>query len=100
MEKRESPKIGAGHASAMFRQGLRELRNALYADSNVAAPMTEYGIYGTRTPGEIADAREAAPVRNRDEEPRRPHEPVLGQPEAQAQERIQESLPRGMEAER
>ena len=50
------PKIGAGHASAMFRQGLRELRGAMYPESNVAQ-MPEYGLYGTRTPGEIAESR-------------------------------------------
>lgn len=50
------PKIGEGHAEAMFRQGLRELRGALYPESNVAQP-SEYGIYGTRTPGEVAEDR-------------------------------------------
>jgi hypothetical protein len=49
-------KIGDGHASAMFRQGLRELRGALYPDSNVAQP-SELGLYGTLTPGEIGEAR-------------------------------------------
>ncbi len=48
------PKIGAGHASAMFRQGLAELRGALYPESNVVQP-TQYGIYGTRTPGEVME---------------------------------------------
>lgn len=49
-------KIGDGHASAMGRQGLRELRNALYPESNVAQ-QPEYGLYGTRTPGEVAESR-------------------------------------------
>jgi len=49
-------KIGDGHASAMGRQGLNELRAALYTDSNVAQ-RPEYGLYGTRTQGEIADDR-------------------------------------------
>lgn len=49
-------KIGEGHAEAMFRQGLRELRGALYPESNVAQ-QPEYGMYGTRTPGEVAEAR-------------------------------------------
>lgn len=54
MQPREAgePKIGAGHASAMFRQGLKEIRGALYAHSNVAQP-TEYGMFGTATPGEV-----------------------------------------------
>lgn len=62
------PKIGAGHASAMFRQGLAELRNALYQDSNVAQP-AQYGLYGTKTPGEVAEARRAE-ERDLNEEPR------------------------------
>lgn len=63
----DNQKIGAGHASAMFRQGLRELRGSLYPESNVAQP-TEYGIYGTRTPGEVAEARRSD-GREQDEEP-------------------------------
>ncbi len=51
-------KIGEGHASAMVRQGLRELRGAMYTGSNVAQP-AEYGLYGTKTPGEVAEARRA-----------------------------------------
>lgn len=46
------PKIGAGHAHAMWRQGLAELRAAVYSDSSIAQP-TEYGIYGTATPSEV-----------------------------------------------
>lgn len=46
------PKIGAGHADAMWRQGLRELRAAMYTGSNVAQD-PEYGLYGTATPGEV-----------------------------------------------
>src|SRR5882724_9038226 len=63
----ESPKIGAGHASAMFRQGLKELRGALYPESNVAQHQ-EYGLYGTRTPGEVAEARRSD-ERDLEEEP-------------------------------
>jgi hypothetical protein len=59
-------KIGDGHASAMFRQGLRELRASLYPESNVAQN-PEYGLYGTKTPGEIADDRKEA-ARDMDEE--------------------------------
>jgi hypothetical protein len=53
----KTQKIGAGHAAAFFRQGLRELRAALYPDSNVAQAVSEYGLYGTRTPGEVAESR-------------------------------------------
>jgi|GEM_PF-2650558 len=52
----KKPKIGEGHASAMGRQGLRELRGAMYPESNVAQ-QPEYGLYGTRTPGEVQDER-------------------------------------------
>jgi hypothetical protein len=49
-------KIGDGHAAAMMRLGLKEIRGAFYPQSNVAQP-SEYGLYGTRTPGEIAEDR-------------------------------------------
>lgn len=49
-------KIGEGHFGAMMRQGLRELRGAMYPDSNVAQ-QPEYGLYGTKTPGEVAEGR-------------------------------------------
>lgn len=53
----ESSKIGAGHAAAMARLGLHEIRNAFYSDSNVAQRHGEYGIYGNATPQEIVAAR-------------------------------------------
>lgn len=49
-------KLWSEHAPAMWRQGLRELRGAFYPDSNVAQP-TEQGVWGTKTPGEVADDR-------------------------------------------
>ncbi len=49
-------KIGEGHAEAIARLGIRELRGAMYTGSNVAQP-SEYGLYGTMTPGEVAEAR-------------------------------------------
>jgi hypothetical protein len=65
-EKSET-KIGAGHAGAMFRQGLAELRGAMYPESNVAQP-AQYGLYGTLTPGEVAAAKKEH-VRDGNEEP-------------------------------
>lgn len=57
-EPKQDPRIGAGHASAMLRQGLAELRGAVYPESNVAqAP--QYGLYGTKTPGEVMQDRGA-----------------------------------------
>jgi hypothetical protein len=62
-----TPKIGAAHASAMFRQGLAELRAALYPESNVAQPPV-YGIAGTRTPGEVMEDKKLE-MRDPDERP-------------------------------
>ena len=49
-------KIGAGHAAAMARLGLRELRNAVNPSRDSIADQ-EIGIFGTATQGEIAEAR-------------------------------------------
>jgi hypothetical protein len=49
-------KIGAGHAAAMGRLGLRELRNA-FNPSRESVADTEMGLYGTQTQGEIAQSR-------------------------------------------
>jgi hypothetical protein len=49
-------KIGAGHAAAMGRLGLKELRNA-FSPSRESVADNEIGLYGTQTQGEIADAR-------------------------------------------
>ncbi len=51
------PKVGAGHAAGMFRQGLRELRGVLYPESNIAQQQQDYGIWGVATPGEVAESR-------------------------------------------
>ena len=49
-------KWGSEHAPAMLRQGLRELRAGFYPESNVAQ-QPEYGVWGTKTPGEVAEDR-------------------------------------------
>ena len=49
-------KIGEGHAAAMFRLGLKELRNALNPSRDSVAD-NEIGLYGSATQGEIAEAR-------------------------------------------
>lgn len=87
-ENENKPKIGAGHASAMFRQGLAELRGALYADSNVAQP-AQYGIYGTKTPGEVMQDKQVE-ARDPDEQPSILEErmkPRGGERESQERER-------------
>jgi len=52
----EEKKVGEGHLGAMGRMGVGELRSAVYPGSNVAQP-SEYGLYGTLTPGEVAESR-------------------------------------------
>jgi hypothetical protein len=49
-------KIGDGHAAAMMRLGLKELRNAINPSRESVAD-NEIGLYGTQTQGEIAAAR-------------------------------------------
>jgi hypothetical protein len=49
-------KIGDGHAEAMLRLGLKELRNAANPSRESVAD-NEIGLYGTQTQGEIAEAR-------------------------------------------
>lgn len=72
----ESPKIGAGHASAMARLGLRELRNSMNPSRESVAD-TEMGLYGTRTPGEVADIRDPESNAWKQEQERPPMSPEL-----------------------
>lgn len=61
-------KIGAGHAEAMLRLGGKEIRVlGSFEGSNVAQP-SEYGIFGTKTPGEVAEGRRPE-EKDLDEEP-------------------------------
>ena len=62
MSSRPSPKFGAGHLEAFGRQGMAEIRNALYPESNVAQRHAEPGIYGTAVPSEVDRQRQAEPV--------------------------------------
>lgn len=94
MSDDNKPKIGAGHASAMFRQGLAELRGALYPDSNVAQP-PQYGIYGTKTPGEVMQEKQAE-GRDPDEQPSVLEERM--KPQAQERDSQERQRP-GMERE-
>lgn len=94
MSDDNKPKIGAGHASAMFRQGLAELRGALYPESNVAQP-PQYGIYGTKTPGEVMQEKQAE-GRDPDEQPSVLEERM--KPQAQQRDSQERQRP-GMERE-
>ena len=60
-------KFGAGHAEAMGRLGLRELREL--GSFQPTTPQSEYGLYGTLTPGEVAESRRSD-ERDLDEEPK------------------------------
>jgi hypothetical protein len=94
MSDDNKPKIGAGHVSAMFRQGLAELRGALYPESNVAQP-PQYGIYGTKTPGEVMQEKQAE-GRDPDEQPSVLEERM--KPQAQERDSQERQRP-GMERE-
>ena len=84
-------KIGTGHANAMFRQGLSELRATLYTGSNIAQ-QPEYGLYGHQTPGEIAADRKPDPTPTLDEEPQAPSplQQSMREAESRSQGRSQE----------
>lgn len=55
-------KIGQGHAAAMGRLGLRELRNAFNPSPQSVAD-TEMGLYGTAGPMEAASQQGVEPRR-------------------------------------
>lgn len=90
-DKQPQPKIGAGHAQAMFRQGLTELRAALYPESNVAQPSV-YGIAGTRTPGEVMQEKQGE-LRDPDERPAI-LDKYFKQPEGDRDSNVREPEPR------
>ena len=97
MSESSTRKIGEGHGGAWMRQGLRELRGALYPQSNVAqAP--EYGLYGTMTPGEIAEARRPDAEPSLEEEPRQSS--ALDRSMSQAESHGQDRSSRGIDIER
>jgi hypothetical protein len=54
--------IGNGHAQAMARLGLRELRNAFNPSPGSVAD-TEMGLYGTAGPMEVAGQQGVQPQR-------------------------------------
>lgn len=57
----EQPKWGAGSLAAAGRQGIKELRAAVFPESNIARE-AEMGMYGTLTPGEVAEQKRDDPV--------------------------------------
>jgi hypothetical protein len=79
-------KIGEEHLRAMARLGLRELRAAAYPNSNIAQS-PEYGLYGTKTPGEVAEDRRDDGLSLEDEGPK--------QRESTLKDRLKEVASRG-----
>lgn len=79
----DAHKIGTGHLEAMARLGLRELREAMYTDSNIAQ-QSEYGLYGTATPGEVSESRRDDGI---DQEPQIDKDSILGSRLQMARER-------------
>jgi hypothetical protein len=68
-DEKTEPKMGAGHFSAMARLGLAELRAAaVFSESNIVQP-SPYGIYGTKTPGEVQEERKSSSKDAGDEQP-------------------------------
>lgn len=95
------PKIGEGHFSAWLRQGLREVRGMLYPESNVAQ-QPEYGLYGTRTPGEVAADRRGDGRDAKDMDEEKDQYPSVADRVQEAKERSEEMEPaqeRAMERE-
>jgi hypothetical protein len=66
---------------AMWRQGLHELGAALYGPGTAAQP-PEYGMPGTKTPGEVAEGRRSVEI-DIHEMPRRSLDDRVKQAEAQ-----------------
>src|SRR5437870_3644403 len=53
-------KLFSGALAAHGRLGVHELRNCLYPGSNVAQQHSEYGMWASPTPGQVAEAQESA----------------------------------------
>lgn len=52
-----TPKIGQGHAGAMFRSGLKELGQILPATSESVQTVEEMGLAGNALPQEVFQER-------------------------------------------
>ena len=75
----EKPKIGAGHAGGMFRKGMTELGQYLPAFNSAGTHTVEdAAIWPNRTPGEIAQGRNA-------DVPKAEEEPPQASPEVAAE---------------
>lgn len=52
-----TPKIGQGHAAAMWRSGLKELAQILPATNESVQPVEEMGLAGNALPQEVFQER-------------------------------------------
>lgn len=96
MNDPDNAKIGAGHAEAMLRLGLNELRNAAYLDSNVAQRYPEQGLFGTATPQEVMDSKRVEPPL-----PDEPRDSIVAERLRQAElEPVRDDKARDMELDR
>jgi hypothetical protein len=79
MTDQPKPNDGKSLLRAYARQGLAEIRAALYPESNIAQPV-DPGMWGNLTQGEIADQREGDAEKRGAAEEREPgwREDVLG----------------------
>jgi hypothetical protein len=92
-------KIGSEHAGAMGRQGLQELRRGFYTESNIAG-QPEYGVWGTKTPGEVAEDRRGD-GRDLEDEASKDGHSILGDRMREAESRgVHGREDKGMEMER
>ena len=89
-------KIGDGSLGAFLRGGLNELRNLVYADSNIAQKQVEYGMFGHPTPGEVAAGRNDN-EQNLEQETAQPS--ILDRKLEQAMSRDDRSADRSMSAD-
>ena len=81
----QGPKIGDGHASAMFRAGLKELSQILPAFPDGVKPVEEMGLAGNTLPQEVYN----------DRHPKNQHQPGHDQPvfDASLNHQPQQNLP-------
>ena len=59
MSSVQKPKIGAGHAMAMGRLGLKEIGQALPAFPDSMRVIEEYGVFGNSLPQEVYDQKQS-----------------------------------------
>src|ERR1700730_9267378 len=89
-------KIGEGHAAAMGRLGVKELRNALNPSRESVAD-SEIGLFSTLTQGEIAQGRAGPGHGPEEESPKMTLDELRGLAKQKEEER---GMERGREKQR